>query len=232
MKSVVIGLGQIGEPLYQILVDAYGGDVEGYDARTTPMTKIVPHDVQVLNIAIPYSDKFTDIVKDYQDMFNPQLTIIHSTVPIGTTDTIRDAVHSPVMGRHDNMKESILKFKKWIGGMRSYEAMEYLGYAGIQCVCVSSAKETEALKLICLAKYGMSIAFAQYAKEICRTIGFGYADVIQWDINYNSGVNWMLKRPILHPPKKKIGGHCVIPNTKILNEQYPNQILEEVLKYA
>ncbi len=229
---MVIGLGQIGYPLFEILHDAYGDDVAGYDTKTTEMSKIIPYHAEVLNIAIPYSDKFIDIVKDYQDIFNPDMTIIHSTVPIGTTDKITDAVHSPVMGKHDNMKASILKFRKWVGGRKAYEAMQYLGYAGIQCVCVPTAKEPEALKLICLAKYGMSIAFAQYAKDICKDLGFGYADLIQWDINYNSGVNWMLKRPILHPPAGKIGGHCVIPNTKILNEQYPNAILKEVLKYA
>lgn len=232
MKSVVIGLGETGEPLYQVLRDAYGDEVVGYDSRTTPMTKILPCHVEVLNIAIPYSDKFLDIVKDYQDLFSPDLTVIHSTVPIGTTAKITNAVHSPILGKHGNMKQSILTFKKWIGGQRSYEAMKFFGYAGIECVCVAKSDETESLKLICLAKYGMSIAFAQYAKNICKTIGFGYADVIQWDINYNAGVNWMLKRPILRPPEGKIGGHCVTQNTKVLNEQFPNQILEEILKYA
>lgn len=232
MKSVVIGLGQTGWPLFEILSDAYGKNVEGYDTRTTPMIKILPHDVQVLNITIPYSDKFIDIVKDYQLLFNPELTIIHSTVPIGTTSQIPKAVHSPILGRHDDMKKSILAFNKWIGGMDAYEASQYLGFAGITCVCVPKSEETEALKLICLAKYGMSIAFAQYAKDICSAVGFGYADVIHWDNNYNSHVNWLYKRPILYPPEGKIGGHCVIQNTKLLNEQYPNPILEEILKYA
>jgi UDP-N-acetyl-D-mannosaminuronate dehydrogenase len=223
-------LGETGQPLYEILKEAYPNTL-GIDAIHTPMSKIIPEKMDVINICIPYSDNFQAIVKDYTDLFNPDLIIIHSTVPIGTTATIENAVHSPIMGKHDNMKESILKFKKWIGGRDAYQAMKYMGYAGIQCVCVATSQETEALKLICLAKYGMSIAFAQYAKTICKQLKFGYADVIQWDINYNSGVNWMLKRPILHPPGRKIGGHCVTQNTKILNEQYPNQILEEILKY-
>lgn len=230
MKSAVIGLGETGSPLFEVLKVAYP-DIIGIDAKTISMDKIEPVKLDVLNICIPYSPMFLNIVNNYQNIFKPELTIIHSTVPIGTTDQIRAAVHSPIMGKHDNMEESILKFRKWIGGRDAYQAMKYLGYAGIQCICVSTSKETEALKLICLAKYGMSIAFAQYAKNICKDLGFGYADVIQWDINYNSGVNPRLKRPILSPPGKKIGGHCVTQNTKILNEQYPNKILEEILKY-
>ena len=85
---------------------------------------------------------------------------------------------------------------------------------------------------MCLAKYGMSIAFAQYQKDICDTYGFPYDDVIDWDNNYNENVAPWLMRPILTPPGKRINGHCVIQNTKILNEQHPNKILEEILRYA
>jgi hypothetical protein len=77
----------------------------------------------------------------------------------------------------------------------------------------------------------MSIAFAQYCKDIADIYKFPYDDVARWDVNYNVGVDEWLQRPILQPPNGPIKGHCVIPNTKILNQQHPNPILQEVLKY-
>jgi hypothetical protein len=227
LKSAVIGLGETGGPLFEILSEYH--DVDGIDLKDC--RNPIPVNYEIINICIPYSDTFVQTVQDYQDLFNPKFTIIHSTVPIGTTRKIKNAFHSPILGRHANMKESILKFRKWIGGPDSIRVMDYFSYAGIKCVCVATSEETEALKLLCLAKYGMSIAFAQYCKDVSKKVGFSYADVIQWDLAYNEGVSWMLRRPILHPPDGPIKGHCVIPNTKILNQQHPNPILQEVLKY-
>lgn len=232
MKSAVIGLGETGRPLFEILQEYYGKDVEGYDSATDNISKIVPHSVNILNICIPYSERFIQIVQDYQDLFNPTVTVIHSTVPIGTTSKIRKAVHSPILGRHTRMKQDIKTFFKYIGGKNTSFVADYFIEAGIMPVCLDTPEMTEALKLLCLAKYGMSIAFAQYQKDICDTYHIPYMHVIDWDRNYNRGVDPHLRRPILEPPNGKIGGHCVVQNTKILNEQHPNQILEEILRYA
>ena len=88
----------------------------------------------------------------------------------------------------------------------SYYFQEY----GLKTQYVEKSEETEALKLMCLAKYGMSIAFAQYQQEVCNEHGFDYSDVIAWDRNYNRYVGNELKRPILKSPGDTIGGHCVI----------------------
>ena len=228
MKSAVIGLGETGRPLFEILSDYH--EVDGIDLKDCK--RPIPIRYEVINICIPYSDGFIQTVQDYQDLFNPELTIIHSTVPIGTTSKIKNAVHSPILGRHNRMKEDLKAYKKWIGGEFADEARDYFQGAGFYCECVPTSQETEALKLMCLAKYGMSIAFAQYCKDIADKYGFDYEDVARWDVNYNNGVAPWLKRPILLPPDGRIGGHCIIPNTRILNEQHPNKILEEILRYA
>jgi UDP-N-acetyl-D-mannosaminuronate dehydrogenase len=230
LKSAVIGLGETGRPLFEILQEHYGDDVVGIDLKDD--SKYTEGKFDIINICIPYSDIFVDIVKSYQQHLNPSLTIIHSTVPIGTTSKIRNAVHSPILGRHNRMKEDLKKYVKWIGGDQLSGAYEYLDKAKIQCYSVATSEETEALKLMCLAKYGMSIAFAQYCKDIADEYGFDYEDIKLWDEYYNYGVAPWLKRPILLPPDGRIGGHCIIPNTRILNEQHPNKILEEILKYA
>jgi len=228
LKSAVIGLGETGRPLFEILSDYH--EVDGIDLKDCK--RPIPIRYEVINICIPYSDGFIQTVQDYQDLFNPELTIIHSTVPIGTTSKIKNAVHSPILGRHNRMKEDLKAYKKWIGGEFADEARDYFQGAGFYCECVPTSQETEALKLMCLAKYGMSIAFAQYCKDIADKYGFDYEDVARWDVNYNNGVAPWLKRPILLPPDGRIGGHCIIPNTRILNEQHPNKILEEILRYA
>lgn len=224
---LVIGLGETGRPLYEILKEAYP-DTHGADIKTGLTAAF---DVTVMNICFPYSENFVEEVKNYQGIYKPKLTIIHSTVPIGTTSQIPNAVHSPILGRHDNMKQSIKSFTKWVGGKKAAEASIYLSGADIQCNYVETSEETEALKLMCLAKYGMSIAFAGYQKEICDKYGIDYADVLKWDRNYNLNVAEGLQRPLLTPPEGKIGGHCVIQNTRLLNKQHPNPILSEILKY-
>jgi len=228
MKSIVIGLGETGRPLFNVLKIAEM-NVIGYDLK---VDGIYEHtDVGVMNICIPYSDNFIKIVKDYQDECEPNLTIIHSTVPIGTTAQIPNAVHSPILGKHDNMEKSLLSFTKWIGGPRSEEAREYLESAGMSCRCVSTSDETEALKLLCLAKYGMSIAFAQYCKDVANQLGFNYQDILDWDINYNAEVASDKQRPLIYNPNGEISGHCVVPGTGLLHSQFPNPILNEVLIY-
>ena len=225
--DTVIGLGEIGKPLFKILSEVYP-DTVAIDIDSPTDIK----EIDIMNICIPYSDDFIKIVQDYISAYNPSLVIIHSTVPIGATSKISDkAVHSPILGKHGNMEMSIRKFDKWVGGKEAHKAAAYLNGAGINCIVVDKAEETEALKLMCLAKYGMSIAFAEYQRRIAETYDFPYVDILKWDANYNRNVDPNLRRPIIYPPLGKINGHCVLSNTKILNKQHPNPILEEILKY-
>lgn len=227
-STAVVGLGETGGPLFGILKETY--DAIGVDLKVQTET---PRRVEVLNICLPWSERFVDIVREYQRDFTPDVTVIHTTVPVGTTKQIPGAVHSPILGMHDNMDVSLRKFTKWIGGAPQLTSLVemFFGAAGIMCRTVEDSDFTEALKLMCLAKYGMSIAFAQYQKELCDSIGMDYSIITEWDLNYNKNVECRYHRPLLTPPGKTIGGHCVIPGTRLLHAQYPNRILEEVLRY-
>lgn len=224
----IIGMGEIGRPLLNIVsksVDAMGWDEKDGDFALVGETRL-------LHICFPYSYTFVDDVIGYQECASAYLTVIHSTVPIGTTAKIPGAVHSPILGKHGEMEGSIKEFTKWVGGERSMEVAGYFEAMGLKCRAVPKSEETEAMKLMCLAKYGMSIAFAQYQQEICDKYDFPYEDVMTWDMNYNQHVTPWLQRPILTSPGKNISGHCVVQNTKLLNEQHPNKILDEILKYG
>jgi len=228
MKGLVIGLGEIGQPLFELLTKAYP-DTVGFDLKNPSVE--IPKFVDVLNICIPWSDKFVWNVRNYQTQAHPKVTVVHSTVPPGTTEQIPDAVNSPVLGRHSQMKQDMLLYKKWIGGAKAAEAAAYLEGAGFKCRVVPTARQTELMKLMCLAKYGVSLAFAMYQDNLCRKENILFEDVLEWDKDYNEHVGDKLKRPLI-VPDGRIGGHCVLPGTKILNETYPSEFLTEVLNYG
>lgn len=225
-KQIVLGLGEIGGPLRNIL------NCAGFDSKGESDTAERLGVFEVLHICIPYSDNFIEVVRGYQAVFKPEITVIHSTVPIGTTCKIENAVHSPILGKHSNMEQSIRDFTKWIGGPLALAASSCFTDVGIKTKCVPKATETELFKLVCLAKYGKDIAFAGYVKGLCDIYGIDCNDMIKWDGNYNAHVQPYLMRPLIDPPKEKISGHCVIPGTRLLNEQHHNLMLDEVLKYA
>lgn len=228
-EAGVVGLGETGRPLYDLLVAAYP-DTGGYDvAQASDWTP--NQGCRVLHVCLPWSEQFHASASTYYFQANPELVIIHSTVPVGTTRKIPFAVHSPILGDHTNMRDSLVKFEKWVGGERAAEAAGHMEQAGLRCRVVATSDETELMKLMCLAKYGMSIAFAQYQKDLCDQHGVDYADVVAWDQNYNRHVATDKQRPVLSPPGSRIGGHCVMPGTRLLYAQHPSPLLQEVLRY-
>ena len=228
MRSIVIGLGETGQPLYEILKEAYP-ETEGYDKQKS--NSVPEHHFLIMNICIPYFEGFIDAVREYRSVFNPKLIIIHSTVPIGTTAQILDAVHSPIRGKHDRMKSDLKNYVKWVGGKDTSLAAEYFKGAGIKIQQCDTSEQTELMKLLCLAKYGKDIAFAYYCNALAKTYEFSYNDILDWDFQYNMFVEDGLQRPLIASPEGGVGGHCIIPNTELLNEQHPNPMLTEILKY-
>ncbi len=232
-KAIVVGLGETGMPLWQVLDTAYPGEVLGYDPKKAGFQDMPGAKVEILNVCLPWGPHFIDLVRSFRESFRPELTIIHSTVPVGTTRNFTDAVHSPILGRHGRMREELLAYTKWIGGGKAEEAAAFFEKARIRCQKVATPDETELMKLMCLAKYGASIAFAFYQKEACDKLGIPYEHVLEWDRNYNEGVYPSFKRPLIEPSETgKIGGHCVVPGTRILQGQFPNQILDEVVRHG
>jgi hypothetical protein len=223
MRSIVIGLGETGGPLRNVL------DCDGFDLHSGEPLQAGPYDV--VNICIPYGPGFIKRVVFYDLSLKPNLIIVHSTVPIGTTACIPNAVHSPILGMHNDMENSIRKYKKWVGGPKAKEAAEYLSKAGLDCQIVEKSEETEALKLMCLLTYGVSIALAEYRAKVAESVGFDPLDVQLWDIFHNLEVQDRYKRPILDRPGDTIGGHCVIQNMSYLNDFMPSPLIEEVLKF-
>lgn len=221
MRSLIIGAGEIGKSLHEVFKTAHEShirDVEDYKIEG----------VEVLNIAYPYSEKFIEITKGYINQYNPKLVIIHSTVPVGTTRKLGDiAVNSPVNGRHPYLANSIKVFKKIVGGTspaKVWEAAGFLGQAGICVIFYSSPEASELGKILCTRRYGVSLMEMKETMKLCKKNNVPFHEVYsQWNEMYNIGYTALnevrFHRPNLIPMEGEIGGHCVVPNLKFIDDE-------------
>lgn len=189
----------------------------------------------VLHIAIPWSDLFVQAVREYQQRFEPQVTIIYSTVPIGTSEGL-GAVHSPVEGQHPDLADSIRRHVRWLGSSdrekRNHAYLYWRGRTQSVIQTVDSADYTEFLKLRSTARYGINIAFAEYEYRVADEIGMPgrYLEDFDYDYNRLYKDDRKANRYVLTDPEGEIGGHCIVPNAEILYGQYPDSLLQEIIE--
>lgn len=226
MKALLVGYGEIGRGVKDVFGNYHEIDV--YDPKTQPT---VPEgSYGILLVAVPFFDNFVEIIKEYQKKYSVKSTIIFSTTKIGSCSKL-NAVHCPVEGRHPDLAESIKITDKWLGG-KDKLAETFLKDAGFKIIQLDKPEYTEFLKLRSTTVYGVNIEFARYSKFVCDDLGLDYEFVKMWDKDINKihahfGMDWA-RRYILDPPTGKKGGHCVVPNAIILNEQYPNEMVKLV----
>lgn len=234
LTHLVIGTGQIGTAIYRVLKMKY--DVDKFDIKE-PNADIEGKKYQYLHICFPPSKEFIVQVNDYKKRFLKEggLVIIHSTTLIGTSNKL-NAVHSPCRGKHPNLFESILKFVKYFGGERAEEAANLFKACSIKCKTTENSDNTEALKLWDTTQYGWNIILEKEIHKFCKDRNLDF-DLIYKDANetYNQGYDKMklpqFKKYILEHHDGKIGGHCVIPNCKILDSKIAKYILKKNNKY-
>ncbi len=219
-KQLVIGLGQIGTAIKDIL------GCDGLDPeKSIYPEKSVTHKYDVIHICFPYFPGFIQEVQTYAADFEASLIVIHSTVPIGTTKSIGDnAVYSPVRGIHPNLKEGIETFTKFFAGDRSKEALDLFFTKIRHCTYSISENATESLeaaKLWDTTQYGLNIILQKEIHSFCeeRKLDFGLI-YTTFNESYNMGYEILghpeFKKYILKPSDGPIGGHCILPNCDIL----------------
>ena len=222
MLHLVIGRGQIGLALTGIL------KCESIDKGEHKETIF-----DVLHICIPYSKKFIHYVKEYIYQYQPKLVIIHSTVPIGTTEKLGDiAVHSPIRGIHPHLEEGIRTFVKYFGGKQAKIAANIFTNKLIQTKFCKNSRDTEAGKLWSTTAYGLNIILQKTIKEYCDKNRLNYKIVYEdFTETYNNGYSKLgmsnVIRPVLNHIEGKIGGHCIISNCKLLKNKIAKFILKE-----
>lgn len=228
----ILGYGQIGKAIAQLYTDPKIKDKNRDDGLKG---------VDVLNVCIPYDENFVEIVKKEIAEIKPKLTIIHSTVDIGTTKKIGGmVVHSPVRGVHPDLFPGIKKMVKYIGAdilEAGIMAEEHFRALGLKPKAFGPSDITELGKILSTSYYGVCIAWHGEMKKVCdkHKIPFEQA-VTHFNETYNEGYTKLGKpnvvRPILYPPKdNRIGRHCVIPNAKILKNHLESEAIDLILKY-
>ena len=230
-KVGILGYGEIGSSLARFYENPKIKDLERDDGL---------NGVEILHICIGWSDKFVNIVKTEIGEVKPKLTIIHSTVPPGTTKEIGGmVVHSPVRGVHPYLYEGLQIFIKYIGADNKKAgemAKAHLESLGIKTKLVYPSKTSELAKLFCTTYYGLCIAWHGEMEKICKQEGVIFDDVAtEFNKTYNEGYIKLGKtnvvRPVLFPPDGPIGGHCVLPNAKILKKLYKSKAIDLILEY-
>ncbi len=221
MRSLIIGfLGEVGSALQEILKDVYSWDnLSGIDKDKNNFGDL-DRGFDIMHVCIPYSDKFIENVKQYQEQYKPKYTVIHSTVPVGTSRYL-NAVHSPVRGIHPKLEEGICTFPKFIGGEKASEVADYFRRAGLKVVLFDKSETTEAMKLFDTEYYRVCIEFAHRVKKYCDKEGLNFHEVYTLaNQTYNEGYTKLdypeFVRPVLQPIMKEIGGHCVLPNKELI----------------
>jgi UDP-N-acetyl-D-mannosaminuronate dehydrogenase len=220
--DLVVGLGEIGKPLKEVLEQAYpviGRDIDPVE---------IPGKIRVLHVCYPYQvGDFVETTVNYIKEYQPELTIVHSTLVPGTMLKIFDRVgglvaYSPIRGKHTRMRQELMHYTKFIAGATpeaGERGMEYLVGAGFKIRQVSGCESLELAKIIETTYFGLLIAWAQEVERYCAALGANYdeAMMLTEEVNYLP--------PVIFQPGY-IGGHCVISNIHLLEKVCPSPFLD------
>ena len=194
--------------------------IEGMGEVGQAIEKIFGREGDILHICFPYSEEFVDEVKRYQKRYNPKFTVIHSTVPVGTSRKC-GALHSPIRGLHPNLESGIRTFPKFIGGKDASLVADYFRRKGLKVILFDTQEETELAKLLDTEYYRVCIEFVQRAYQLADSHSVPFHSVYTIpNQTYNEGYTKLgypeYQRPVLQPIMTPISGHCVIPNSKLI----------------
>lgn len=218
MKHLVIGLGEVGTAIQRVL------RADGIDLKTTlPTDPVWQRNFNpCLHVCIPWSTAFVEMVQAYQAQFQPRYTVIHSTVPVGTSALLR-AVSSPVRGLHPHLEQGVRTFVKMVGGLAwgaGDVAAEFRRH-GLRVLLLDKSDSAELAKILDTEYYRACIEFAHRAKDLADVHGVPFHEVYTLaNETYNDGYARLghpeYVRPVLQAIPGPIGGHCVVPNSKLL----------------
>jgi UDP-N-acetyl-D-mannosaminuronate dehydrogenase len=209
---LVVGLGEVGRPLLEILREAHGAS--GRDIEDRPFDG-----VQVLHLCFPFTSDFVSAATRYVSLYEPRVVVINSTVVPGTTREVQEktgvpAVYSPVRGKHARMTEELRRYRKFVAGTSAQAVAlveDHFTAAGITTQRMSSPEGLELAKLLETTYFGVLVAWAQEMDRFAEA-----ADADYWETtDFLQEIDFF--PPVAFQPGY-IGGHCVMPNLELLQQ--------------
>jgi len=235
-KYVVAGIGEIGKPILKLL--AKDNIVVGFDLNPDLMDKRKFERYQklktsFLHIAIPVTGKFTNNVLNLCKKFQPECIVIHSTIKPGTTEKLQEKLSIPVIysatrGIHKRMAYDLKRYTKFFvisanaprGKWASSKYVQSMKRCGIKTKKMSKPETLELAKIICDTSYlGWLVNYAQLSNIIAIEHEVDYDEM--WSFS-DEIQEFLGNRPKMYP--SFIGGHCVIPNLNLINNETLNII--------
>jgi len=246
-KDIVAGLGEIGIPILKLISkneDAVGYDLNKKLMNTKKFKKFENIETRFLHIAIPVNKNFNSSVIELNNKFQAKCIIIHSTISPGTTQQLQNKLKIPLIfsatrGIHKRMLKDLQKYTKFFAisknaPKKQWAITEYqktMKKCGIRTQQMSKPETLELAKILCDTSYlGWLINYAQLTNTIAIKHNVNYDEMWTFSDEIHEALG---NRPKMFPGF--IGGHCVIPNLdlmqnqtlnliKSINEQYSKQV--------
>ena len=235
-KDIVAGIGEIGRPILKLLSES--NIVVGFDLNPNLMDKrkferYKNLKTSFMHITIPVTGKFINNVLKLYKKFQPECVVIHSTIRPGTTERLQEKLPIPVIysatrGVHKRMIYDLRRYTKFFvistnaprGKWASSRYVKMMKACGIKTKKMSKPETLELAKIICDTSYlGWLVNYAQLSNMIAIEHGVNYDEM--W--SFTEEIQKFLgNRPKMYPGH--IGGHCVIPNLGLLDNQTLNII--------
>ena len=235
MKDVVVGLGEIGKPMFKLISKSI--KTVGYDKNTklNPKSnqKYVELPTRFIHICIPFNKFFYSNLKKSTGKFSPKSIVIHSTISPGTTSWLQAKFNIPIIysatrGVHKRMLRDLRRYTKFFAIQKNAPDAKWassqfsllMRKAGVKTKRMSNPLTLELGKIVCdTSYYGWLINYAQISQIIALKHKVDYNEM--W--SFADEIHKFLgNRPIMFPGN--IGGHCVIPNLELINDNSLNQI--------
>ena len=228
MTDIILGMGEVGETLFDLLVERRFNciriDMDKSKCKNYSENSTIQNP-EYLHVCLPGElTEFVDITSNWISKIEGlKVVLVHSTVKPGTTKNIQEkskvpVLFSPVRGVHKRFLEDIKKYTKFIASDEKQidqKIKSDLEKRFQKVDWMSTTKTAELAKiLVDTTYYGWLINYAQITKMICEKEGIDFDEMWKFadEIHENLG-----NRPKMYPGI--IGGHCVIPNLSLVEDE-------------
>lgn len=218
-------MGEVGRPLLRILSRAY--DCASIDVAPAQINR----PCSVLHVCYPFQiQDFIGTTSSYIEKYQPRLTIINSTLGVGTTRKVQErvdkpVVYSPVRGKHARMEQDMLQYRKFVAGFdvqSAQQAVQHFARAGFKVATFRTPELAELSKLVETTWLGILVGWAQEVERMAAECDASYEEV-------NAFIKAIGFLPS-HIFPGHIGGHCVMSNIALLRDSFPSKFLDAVVE--